>query len=107
MRSLVRVLLAVCYLLLLLVRLLALRGVARHATAACCGSLAVREYVPLDSAITERFDPHWLIDTKRLRYNVNRPIGSGGFAQVYKGSYNGSEVAVKVIHAFLLTSAEK
>lgn len=73
----------------------------------CNGTDSNNPRSSLDMSLLERFGEDWVIEAKHVKYNTSHPIGSGGFAQVYKGTYNGSAVAVKVIHAFLLSTPDK
>ncbi len=49
----------------------------------------------------------WLLREEELAYDLSDPVGSGGFAQVFRGKYRGQDVAVKVIHQNLLDNEER
>jgi predicted unusual protein kinase regulating ubiquinone biosynthesis (AarF/ABC1/UbiB family) len=49
----------------------------------------------------------WLLREEELVYDLSDPVGSGGFAQVFRGKYRGQDVAVKVIHQNLLDNEER
>lgn len=72
-----------------------------------CVLMRQKKAVELEEVVLGRLSHDWLINSDDLVYNIHKPIGAGGFAQVFKGSYNGVPVAVKVIHAYLLKTEER
>ena len=61
----------------------------------------------LEEVVLGRLSRDWVINSDDLVYSASKPIGAGGFAQVFKGSYNGVTVAVKVIHAYLIKTEDR
>lgn len=55
---------------------------------------------------TEAIGEEWLIKPKSLKLE-DKPIGAGGFAQVFRGKFRGTDVAVKQIHAYLMNSSDR
>ena len=52
-------------------------------------------------------DMTYVINAAEIECDYHRPIGSGGFAQVFRGVYKGMDVAVKVIHSSLMQSMDR
>ena len=49
----------------------------------------------------------WIINMDEVLFDITKPIGAGGFAQVFRGRYKGQDVAIKVIHQSLMDTPEK
>ncbi len=66
----------------------------------CCSLAGLLEQHP-------DFTKDWLLNSADVEYDPEKAIGAGGFAQVFRGKYQGQDVAVKVIHQNLLDNEER